>query len=101
MNEFDKTKNNLKDDANDLYSKAQEKASDRYNDAKNATHSKTEQVKESVSEMYEEGLKKINQTTDYVCHSSGEVINYMKAKPVKSFLIALGTSFLLSKLLRK
>ncbi|MBA3537553.1 MAG: hypothetical protein H0T84_13255 [Tatlockia sp.] len=101
MSEFDRTKKHIKDDAKELYDNAHDKASNSYVDIKNATETIAEQVKESAANIYEEGSKKINQTTDYVCSSSADLIAFIKANPVKSVLMALSAGFILTKLFKK
>lgn len=57
MSNFDKVRNDLKNDPHKLYEEAQDKAANLYNDIKNKSESVSQQVKDTMSGMYEEGKK--------------------------------------------
>lgn len=101
MNNYEKTKNNLKNDAKELYEEAQDKTSSIYDDLKHKTEAVSQQVKDSVSDFYKEGKKKVNQAEDMFEEYSDTLIKTIKEKPLTSVLVAAGVGYVLSLLCKK
>ena len=101
MNNFEKVKNNVKNEANDLYNETQDKASSIYSDLKDKTECVSQQVKETVSDLYGEGKKKVGQAEDLLNEYSDSLIKTITKQPLTSVLVAAGIGYVMSKLLKK
>ena len=101
MNQFEKVKNSVKENAKEFYDENQEKASSMYDDLKNKAEATSHQVKETVSDLYEEGKKKVTQAEEVLCDYSDSLVKTIKDKPLTAVLIAAGVGFLLSKTFKK
>ena len=66
-----------------------------------ATADLLDEGKKYARDLYEDGLKKVDEVQHNVQAHSEELLNHVRAHPLKAILIAGGVGMLLSALLRK